>query len=185
MTQLVSTRHIALLRGINVGGKNKISMIDLKRLFGEAGAENVSTFIQSGNVLFDLEPSRLHEFEQRAMALIDAHLGKPIPLVFRSGASFQLALTENPFLTESESVDNLFVMFLQSLPSAEQIAVLDPNRSPGDEFQVAGQNVYLRLVTGAADTKLTNAYFDSKLKTVSTIRNWRTVQELARLLKQF
>jgi uncharacterized protein (DUF1697 family) len=62
------------------------------------------------------------------------------------------------------------------------VAGLDAGRSGPDAFAVAGREIYLHLANGVAGTKLTNAYFDSKLKTVSTIRNWRTVLKLAQLV---
>jgi uncharacterized protein (DUF1697 family) len=80
-------------------------------------------------------------------------------------------------------LESLHVLFLADLPEASRVAVLDPERSPGDEYIVRGREIYLRLTTGAANTKLTNAYFDSKLATVSTGRNWRTVTKLLELMK--
>ena len=62
--------------------------------------------------------------------------------------------------------------------SAQRVAALDPNRSPPDQFRVVGREIYLCLPNGVARTKLTNAFFDSRLATVSTLRNWRTLLEL-------
>ena len=74
-------------------------------------------------------------------------------------------------------------MFLADSPGQADVDLLDPDRSPGDEFIVRGREVYMYLPNGAADTKLTNAYFDAKLKTVSTARNWRTTNKLLELMK--
>jgi uncharacterized protein (DUF1697 family) len=74
-------------------------------------------------------------------------------------------------------------MFLEHEPTTAQLESLDPNRSPGDFYVVLGKQIYQHLGTGAADTKLTNAYFDSKLKTISTARNWNTVQRLHALMQ--
>ena len=76
-----------------------------------------------------------------------------------------------------------FVSFLRDLPTPDQVASLDPDRSPPDRFVVVGPDIYLHVLTGAADTKLTNAYFDSRLKTVSTARNWRTVNKLLEMMR--
>jgi len=73
------------------------------------------------------------------------------------------------------------VLFLADLPARRSVDDLDPGRSPSDEFAVRGQEVYLRLPNGVARSKLTNAYFDSKLATTSTGRNWRTVTKLFEL----
>jgi len=73
-------------------------------------------------------------------------------------------------------------MFLASKPSPPELAKLDPARSAPDEFLVVGTEIFLRLKTGAAKTRLTNAYFDTRLKTVGTVRNWHTVNTLLHLL---
>jgi len=76
----------------------------------------------------------------------------------------------------------LHVLFLAETPSDSAAANLDENRSPPDKFAAVGQDVYLYLPNGAGKTKLTNAYFDSKLLTVSTGRNWRTVNKLLEMM---
>ena len=73
-------------------------------------------------------------------------------------------------------------MFLADRPRLQAIARLDAERSPGDKFVVCGPDVYLHMPNGMGRTKLTNAYFDSKLSTVSTARNWRTVTKLLQLM---
>ena len=72
-------------------------------------------------------------------------------------------------------------MFLAELPDSASVEALDPARSPGDEFAVVGREVYLHCPNGVARSKLTNSYFDSKLSTTSTSRNWRTVGKLLEL----
>jgi uncharacterized protein (DUF1697 family) len=73
-------------------------------------------------------------------------------------------------------------MFLADKPSQAHVDTLDPHRSPPDEFIVQGQEIFLRLPNGAGNSKLTNAYFDSKLATISTSRNWRTVNTLLEMM---
>jgi len=80
------------------------------------------------------------------------------------------------------SLDPLNVYFLADMPDPAAVKSLDPERSPGDTFVVKGREVFLHLPNGMARTKLTNAYFDSKLKTVSTARNWKTVGKLVELM---
>jgi uncharacterized protein (DUF1697 family) len=87
-------------------------------------------------------------------------------------------VANNPFLKAGAPEKELHVMFLADAPSASRIETLDPARSPGDEFAVRGREIYLRLPNGTARSKLTNAYVDAKLGTVSTARNWRTVTTL-------
>ncbi len=173
--------HIALLRGINVGGHNKLPMKDLKGIFEQAGCANVRTYIQSGNVVFEPAQCPLAELSDRIGEGIQAAFGFSVPVVLRNVDEIRRVTLNNPFLTEDTDPKALSVAFLKHLPSAEQIAGLDPDRSPPDAFSVAGQEIYLHYPEGLRNSKLTNAYFDSKLGTVSTVRNWRTTLKLLEL----
>jgi uncharacterized protein (DUF1697 family) len=175
--------YLALLRGINVGGKNKILMPDLSAMFVDAGCKNVRTFIQSGNVIFDSSAKLSAQVPALIAARIAETLGYKTPVVLRSRAELEDAFSGNPFLKLGAAEDSLFLMFLASVPDPSKVAALDPNRSPGDEYIVRGRDVYLRLPNSVADSKLTNAYFDSKLSTTSTSRNWRTVTKLRELMR--
>ncbi len=175
--------YLALLRGINVGGKNKILMTDLSAMFTAAGCKNVRTFIQSGNVIFDSSAKVSAQVPRLVAEQITKTLGHKAPIVLRSLDELEDAVASNPFIKAGAVLESLHMLFLAGAPEASQLAALDPNRSPGDEYIVRRREIYLRLTTSAADTKLTNAYFDSKLATISTGRNWRTVTKLLDLMK--
>jgi uncharacterized protein (DUF1697 family) len=175
--------YLALLRGINVGGKNKIRMTELSAMFVEAGGKNVRTFIQSGNVIFDSNDRISAKVPLRVAEQITKSFGYNTPVVLRSRVELEDAISNNPFLKAGAPEDSLFHVILADLPATSKIEALDPNRSPGDEYIVRGREIYLRLPNGVADSKLTNAYFDSKLATTSTGRNWRTVTKLLELMK--
>ena len=87
----------------------------------------------------------------------------------------------NPFLEAGAETDKLHVVFLAELPDAERVEALDPDRSPPDEFVVRGREIYLHCPNGLARSKLTNSYFDARLSTTSTMRNWKTVRKLLEL----
>jgi uncharacterized protein (DUF1697 family) len=91
---------------------------------------------------------------------------------------------KNPYAKPGVDDRTLPVVFLARKPKKEDIARLDPNRSPGDEFTVRGQEIYLRLPNGVANSKLPNVYLDSKLQTISTSRNWRTTQTLLEMMQE-
>ncbi|HEX7663581.1 MAG TPA: DUF1697 domain-containing protein [Polyangiaceae bacterium] len=171
---------VALLRGINVGGKNKLPMRDLVLMFEAAGCTNVVTYIQSGNVVFEASPKIAKTIAAVVTDAIRARFTLEIPVVVRTAAQMKIVASANPFEIEGNTPDFWHVAFLKDVPLAEHVSALDPNRSPGDRFVVVGGDVYLH-VAHAAKTKLTNAFFDSKLKTVSTGRNWRTVLKLVEL----
>ncbi len=173
-------KHVALLRGINVGGKAKLPMRDLVAIFAGCGASAVETYIQSGNVVF---AAAQPEAVVAAVTLEIAKLyGYPGRIVLRSADEFAQAHQANPFVRAGAAPETLHIYFLADLPAAQAVAGLDAGRSPGDSFAVVGREVYLHLPQGMARTKLTNSYFDTKLKTVSTARNWNTVTKLAELM---
>ena len=176
----MSAIYIALLRGINVGGKNKIPMEGLRGCFAEAGCSDIRTYIQSGNVVF-----RADDFEAakatcgQVEAAILELFGCKSPIVLRSEVELRSAAQNNPFLSEhgQNNTDSLHVVFLANEPEPLTAASLDPERSPGDEFRLIGREIYLRLPRGVAETKFLIPYFDSKLKTIGTsatgARSWR------------
>jgi uncharacterized protein (DUF1697 family) len=174
--------YLALLRAINVGGRNKLPMKDLAAMFVEAGCENVRTYIQSGNVIFAAEPEVAAQVPVAIAAKIASAYGYRMPVVLRSSEQLIDVISHNPFLEAGVSEDALHVMFLADAPSQSLIDRLDPDRSPSGVFTVRNQDIYLHLPNGVAESKLTNAYFDSKLRTVSTVRNWRTVTKLRDLM---
>jgi uncharacterized protein (DUF1697 family) len=179
----MSATYLALLRGINVGGKNKLPMRDLTTLFEEAGCDHVRTYIQSGNVLFTAVPDVAAALPHLIAAQIAARFGYQTPVILRTTAQMAGVVRNNPFLAQHLSETALHVLFLAGRPDAERIARLDPDRSPPDAFIAQDQQVYLHLPQGAARTRLTNAYFDAALDTVSTQRNWRTVTTLLSLME--
>lgn len=186
-SKLKSTRtkdnggFIALLRGVNVGGKNKLRMSDLAAMATEAGCANVRTYIQSGNVIFVASASVARQIPAIISQRIDEQLGLRVPVVLRSSAELLRIVENNPFLQSGADAATLHVAFLADEPASSRIRSLDPDRSPGDSYSVCGRNIYLCCPTGVARSKLTNAYFDSALATTSTVRNWRTVMTLAEM----
>ncbi len=172
---------VALLRGINVGGRNRLPMKDLAAMFEDAGCDNVRTYIQSGNVLFRADEARAEEIPSLIGAAIRDRFGYEIPIVTRRASDLDAIVEANPFVAAGAETDRLHVLFLADAPAAEDVEALDPDRSPGDEFAVRGREVYLHYPNGTARSKLTNARFDSRLSTVTTMRNWKTVRKLLEL----
>jgi uncharacterized protein (DUF1697 family) len=177
----MAPRHAALLRGINVGGKNMLPMKELAGMFAAAGCGEVATYIQSGNVVFCAKDKVAAGLGELIAKQVEARFGLKVPVVLRSAAELETVIRSNPFLQAGAAEETLHVAFLADRPAAALVAGLDARRSAPDEFAVVGREIYLRLVSGVSGTKLSNAYFDSKLKTVSTIRNWRTVLKLVEM----
>ncbi len=173
------TRYVALLRGINVGGNNKLPMKDLAGIFEGSGCKNVQTYIQSGNVLFECA-EHVSVLQGKVGQAIEKKFGFNPPFVVRKLPDLEKIVRENPFLKDGAAEQELHVVFLESEPAQEEIAKLKKNRVSPDEFAVHGKEIYLRLPNGAGRSKLAAV----KLKTLATGRNWRTVNTLVEMLKR-
>jgi uncharacterized protein (DUF1697 family) len=173
--------HVALFRGINVGGNNLLPMKDLALMFVAAGCTDVRTYIQSGNVIFQA-PAGAPGIADTIAANIEKRFGFRVPLILRTSLQLRKTIRDNPFLAAPTDQKALHVYFLAHAPNAQAIAGLDAGRSVPDAFHVRGQEIYLHLPNGMGRSKLTNAYFDSKLSTICTARNWATVLKLAEMM---
>jgi uncharacterized protein (DUF1697 family) len=176
--------YVALMRAVNLGGKNKLPMLELRQMFEAAGCEAVRSYIQSGNVIFRGSPRMCAALCSKIPEQIGARYGFQPPVVLRSTEELEEAIANNPYLAAGVPEELLHLMFLADEPGAAAVKQLDPHRSPPDEFTVCGRDIYLKLPNGAGQTKLTNQYFDAKLKTISTSRNWRTVKTLLEMMKE-
>ncbi len=171
--------YVALLRGLNVGAHNRLKMSDLVAVFTAAGCAEVSTYIQSGNVVFNANATLARKVPLLVERALKEDFDVRTPVVLRSAAELQSVLKKNPFLAKVTKPELLHVAFLAEEPTPAQVSQLDATRVAPDEFIVKGREVYLYTPNGLGKSKVTNAWLDSKLKTISTARNWRTVNELA------
>ena len=182
-TKAVATTFIALLRGVNVGGANRLTMAALQSAFADAGGGQVETLLQSGNVVFEAPANAGEPIAARVRASLARLHGIEAPIVLRDGEGWLKLVAGNPFVAAGANPDMLHAACLSAAPSAERIARLEPNRSPPDAFVVIGAEVYLNLPNGVARSKLSNAWLDARLGVVSTMRNWRTVMKLAAMVE--
>jgi len=173
----VKNAHVALLRGINLGYR-RLPMTGLADLFRSAGARDVRTYIQSGNVVFSAPAAVARRVPAIVEQAIERQYGFEVPIVMRTAAELTDVVRRNPFLNDGADAKTLHVAFLLDRPAGAKVAALDPHRSPPDTFVVRGREIYLHLPHGMGRSKLTTQYFDSTLATVTTARNWRTVQTL-------
>lgn len=173
--------HVALLRGINVGGKNKLAMKDLVAMFTSAGCTDVRHYIQSGNIVLRADRATAKNLPAQISRRIREAHGLSVPIVTRTGRELASVVAGNPFLAEGIDPSKLHVAFLADAPSRKALSGLDGDRCAPDAFAIRKREIYLYLPGGMARTKLNNAYFDRQLSTISTARNWRTTLELLRL----
>jgi uncharacterized protein (DUF1697 family) len=171
---------VALLRGINLGERNKIPMAELRSLMANIGAEDVKTYVQSGNVVFHGAFARA-ELVRRIEEGIRARFGIDVDVVLCTKAELTRIVAGNPFAAGEPDPKRLHVTFLATGPGRGRIAALDGEQFEPDRFHVTRTVVYLHTPAGYGRTKLSNAYFEQKLGVRATTRNWRTVTTLAEL----
>lgn len=166
--------YIAILRGINVSGKNKLPMADLRASLGKQGFKNVVTYIQSGNVAFEAKETAAEAAAKKLEQLIKKDFGYDVPVIVFGKAYLEKVLAENPFLKKDVDVSKLHVTFLAEEPLTENLKKLDGLNYPPDEFALGNKAIYLHCPEGYGRTKYNNTFLENKLKVTATTRNWKT-----------
>ncbi|RTE55442.1 DUF1697 domain-containing protein [Arenibacter aquaticus] len=173
-------KKIAILRGINVGGKRKILMADLKSLCGKLGLENVKTYIQSGNLIFNSDRKNA-ELENDLEKAITEIFGFDVPIIVRTGKELETTISNSPFLDKDVDINHLHLTFLKEKPNKENIErTLAYDYGP-DKFKIDNKDVFIFCAGKYHQSKLTNNFFEKHLKVGATTRNWKTVLKLSEL----
>jgi uncharacterized protein (DUF1697 family) len=172
--------HIALLRAINVGGRNSVVMGELRDLLTELGFESVRSLLQSGNLVFRSSSrtgSELAAFlEKEASKRLDLHAD----FLVRTGEEWKRIITRNPFEDEAKrDPTRLIVMFLKHPPSAEKVEALRSSIEGPEIVSIDGEQAYIVYPAGIGRSRLTSAIIEKKFGTRGTARNWNTVLKLA------
>jgi uncharacterized protein (DUF1697 family) len=154
-------------------------MTDLKKLYETIGLPNVKTYVQSGNVLFESKQKDGSKLSGLIEAQIMKIFGYKVPVIIRSADDFKRIINNNPFLEKrKEETSKLYVTFLNNPPLPELLKNLDPTFSKTDELVIDEREIFLFCPGGYGNTKLSNNYFERKLKIAATTRNWNTVNAL-------
>jgi uncharacterized protein (DUF1697 family) len=174
-------RYVALLRGINVGGANLMSMNDLKAVFTELGFENIRSYINSGNLAFDTTKSTEKKLVDRIENAIESRFGRNVHVMVREQKDIERIIKNNPFDGQFDSHKVMHVLFLKEPMPAEKEELLQASALPGERYEVRGSEIYNLLPNGVAGSLLTKGFFEKKPAVPYTGRNWRTVEKLAEL----
>jgi uncharacterized protein (DUF1697 family) len=169
--------YVALLRGVNVG-QNTLKMERLRQLCSELGFKNVTTYVQSGNVLFDAEgpPSSWYSAIEKRLA---GETRLPVAVLVRTPGELKSIIARNPFLQE-QGIDRskLHVTFLARAAGKDALTKLSAVNAGADQFHLSGKEVYLYCPNGYGRTKLSNNALERVLSVKATTRNWNTVNRL-------
>lgn len=174
--------YIAILRGINVSGKNKIAMADLRAKLAEGGLHHIRTYIQSGNVIFEHEPTPIRDLTKNISTLILDQFGLQVPVIVLTIKELSDVISNNPF--RDRDFTKLHVTFLSEKPQMENLDKVADMSFPPDEFVIRDRAVYLFCPNGYARTKINNNFFEQKLQVTATTRNWKTVNKLKEMVNQ-
>ncbi|MBV9214631.1 MAG: DUF1697 domain-containing protein [Acidobacteria bacterium] len=181
-------RYVALLRGINVGGKNMIKMEKLRETFAGLGFENVKTYINSGNIAFDCRSPRVSKgltpdaiLAAKIRTAIKTDFGFDISTMVRSMDEMNNIVNNNPYVGKFDDDRYCHVFFLEKALTAEQESLLMEHATNDEFITVHGNTVYNMLKISILDSALGKGFLDRKLKIVNTARNWRTTKTLAEL----
>ena len=165
------TTYVALLRAINVGGRNKMPMAELRDLLGELKFTNVASYIQSGNVVCTTSKKPASVASSIKAGIAD-RFGHDIAVVVRTAAEIEQIIADFPYLDADPKSSG--VVFLADTYDGE----LDASAFTPDQCTVAGANVHVNCPTRFAATKLTTAWIEKQTGLAGTRRNWATVLKL-------
>ncbi|HEX8267875.1 MAG TPA: DUF1697 domain-containing protein [Pyrinomonadaceae bacterium] len=171
------TKYVAFLRGINVGGRTSIKMERLREVFASLGFQNIKTYIQSGNVIFETDETDGDKLSSKIESAVEKEFFKTNVMV-RSAEEIKEAIKNNPFAGEEFDEKLFHLVFLSEKLSDEKAEMLLSNNREMEKFAVRNREVYCLLRDGVADSLLGKKYIDNKLKTPATARNWRTVNKI-------
>ena len=182
MTALRS--YVALLRGVNVGGRNAVPMARLREAVGTLGWSDVATYIQSGNVMFRTDRP-LRSLESDFEEVIEDNFGLSIPVVVREAGRWAKYVKENPFPGESEAEAKWVLLALsKKSPAASAVAELEGKAANGERVMKVGDGIWIHFPEGSGRSKLTPTVLDRVIGSPATTRNWRTVLKLEELVRE-
>jgi len=172
---------IALLRAVNVGGRRKLAMADLRAMMAELGFAGVQTLIQSGNLVFDAGRHRSDgELERTLEAATQERFGLQADYLVRTADEWRAIVAANPFPDMArDDPAHLALMPLKAAPAADRIAALQAAIVGREQVRSRGRELYITYPDGAGTSKLTGALIERRLAVRGTARNWNTATKLA------
>jgi uncharacterized protein (DUF1697 family) len=171
---------VSLLRGINVGGHKVIAMSRLKALYESAGFTGVTTYIQSGNVIFESSNNNASSVGKIIEDTFKKSLGFSVTAIIRRSSELGRVISECPFIPLNRIDESkLHVTFLNSRPAPSLVKKMAQlTAKTGDEYKLVGSEIYLHCPNGYGRTVYSNNFFEKHLNVAATTRSWRSVNTL-------
>lgn len=177
-------KYIALLRGINVSGKNIIKMEALKQLCSQLGFLQIQTYIQSGNLIFEAEQKDHLQLASEISAAIAKEYGYHVPTIVLSIETLTSIANNNPYINENKDASFMHITFLGTKPKSDADIQIQAKLQADEAYSITPNAVYLYCPSGYGNTKLTNQFLEKQLGAQATTRNWKTIQTLIQLAKK-
>ena len=174
--------YVSMLRGINVGGQKRIKMEELIALYKSLGFNNVKTYVQSGNVIFNAADGDTKGFSNMIEEKIKQVSSFPVAVLLRIPSELQQIINNNPFL-EEKGIDNdkLYITFLSNAPTESALIQMKDMHDESDKYVITNKEIYLYCPNSYDRTKFSNDFFERKLDVTATTRNWKTVNTLLKI----
>lgn len=165
-----------------MSGHNIIKMDALKKMYEALGFQNVRSYIQSGNVIFETSKQDVKDVAHKITEQITKEFGCQVPVIVFTKEVLESIIARNPFAKDdSRDIKFLHVTFLADKPVGYDKKVIEDKMFADEEIYFSDDAVYIYIPGGYGDTKLSNAFLENKLKVKATTRNWKTTNELLKL----
>jgi uncharacterized protein (DUF1697 family) len=176
--------YIAFLRGINVSGKKKIPMAELRELCESVKLKDVKTYIQSGNIIFKSDSTNSTELENLIEKAILNNYGFEVPVLIKTVEQLSKIISINPYNLEADILENkIYFVLLNSEPQIKYLESFKNEEFKNEEFFYYENCIYLKCNMGYGKAKLNNNLIERKLRLMATTRNYRTMNTLIDLCK--
>jgi uncharacterized protein (DUF1697 family) len=175
--------YVALLRGINLGPRNKIAMADLRELLQSLGLENVRTHILSGNAVFTTRRRSVPRLETQIEKAIKERFGFEIRVLIRTAEEIAAVVDDNPLSGSATDGAQIFALFLERDPDPKRMEAIDADAFAPEQFRLGDRVIYALVRQGVQGSKLLPALSDKRLGVAMTNRAWNTVLKLVDLSK--
>lgn len=174
--------YISILRGINVSGQKLLKMDALKKMYESLDFKNITSYVQSGNVIFKTNSTPTKELAELITTQLKTDFGFDIPVLVLEVKTLERIIALNPFTKASiENISALHVTFLADPPISLNQELIKAKQQPNEEIEFTTEAIYLYCPDGYGKTKLTTNFLEAKCKVNATTRNWKTTKELLRL----
>jgi len=177
---MITNKTVAFIRGINVGGHKKFPKADQLQMMEDLGFNNVQVYLHTGNWVFATETDA-HTISKNISEAILAKYGWEVPVLVLEASELKHIFEACPF--SEESIEESYFTLLEEKPTLERIGELKKYSYPNEEYHIMDTCIYFYPAMGAGKAKMTNNFFENKLKVTATSRNYRTMVKLLAMVE--